>query len=73
MGVLPPPGIGELGGVVGLLTELVFDLLEEKRAKSPRLTGAGETSSFFSSPSMTEKHHKSFTTKSDRTSDVWIF
>ena len=65
VGVLPSPGIGEFGGVVGLLTELVFDLLEEKRAKSPRLTGAGETWSFFSSPcSITEKHNKSFTTKS---------
>ena len=53
-------GTGELGGVVGLLMEVVLDLFEEKRAKSPRLTGvvADTFSSFFSSSSITEKHVK---------------
>ena len=42
-------GTGEFGGVVGLLI-VALDLLEEKRAKRPRLTGvAVVVSSFFSS------------------------
>ena len=45
--------MGEFGGVLGvLIVELaaaVFDLLEEKRAKRPRLTGV--VSSFFVSSS----------------------
>ena len=48
MGVLL--GTGEFGGVVGLLI-VALDLLEEKRAKRPRLTGVAVVvvSSFFSS------------------------
>ena len=43
-------GTGEFGGVVGLLI-VALDLLEEKRAKRPRLTGVAVVvvSSFFSS------------------------
>ena len=60
--------MGEFGGVLGvLIVELlaVLDLLEEKRAKSPRLTGV--VSSFFVSSSFSttvkgtvfENHRKS--------------
>lgn len=60
--------MGEFGGVLGvLIVELaaaVFDLLEEKRAKRPRLTGVVvEASSFFSS---------SFSTTGSKGNKSWI-
>ena len=61
--------MGEFGGVLGvLIVELaaaaVFDLLEEKRAKRPRLIGVVvEASSFFSS---------SFSTTGSKGNKSWI-